>query len=527
MHPIDIYIMYFDELDLNDNVLDALYDMRFDTCTPIQEKCIPEILKGKDVLGIAQTGTGKTAAYLLPILSRLADGGFPEDANNCVIMAPTRELAQQIDQAMQGFSYYLNGVSSIAIYGGNDGNRYDQELKSLTMGADVVIATPGRLISHMTMGNVDFSKVSFFVLDEADRMLDMGFSDDIMKIAKTLPDKCQTVMFSATMPDKIEELAHSLLKNPTTVKIAVSKPAEKIKQEAYVCYDTQKLEILKQLFRQGDLKRVIIFSGKKQMVKQIQHALHRLRINSGEMHSDLDQAQRDEMMYQFKSGQIDVLVATDIVARGIDIDDIAMVINFDVPRDAEDYVHRIGRTARADRDGRAITLVNPDDIRYFKDIERFLDKTIDKVAVPEELGETPEYKTANRSAKKTRRDNRNKNAHRRKPNKNKEVRDEKREYKNNGNHNPEKSETKPNNSHKGEPREAKNNNNRNGNPNKSRNNRRRPSRNDKPQATQESLRAKRHNNPKQTQPMKENKVENKKGIKNLLQKPLKWLRSKF
>ena len=241
------------------------------------------------------------------------------------------------------------------------------------------------------------------------------------------------------------------------------------------------------------------------MVKQIQHALQRLRINSGEMHSDLDQAQRDEMMYQFKSGQIDVLVATDIVARGIDIDDIAMVINFDVPRDAEDYVHRIGRTARADRDGRAITLVNPDDIRYFKDIERFLDKTIDKVAVPEELGETPEYKTANRSAKKTRRDNRNKNAHRRKPNKNKE----------------------PNNSHKGEPREAKNNNNRNGNPNKSRNNRRRPSRNDKPQATQESLRAKRHNNPKQTQPMKENKVENKKGIKNLLQKPLKWLRSKF
>src|SRR3712207_2174103 len=246
--------MYFDELDLNDNVLDALYDMQFDTCTPVQENCIPEILKGRDVLGVAQTGTGKTAAYLLPILSKLDDGNYPKDAINCVIMSPTRELAQQIDQAMQGFGYYLNGVSSVAVYGGNDGNRYDQELKSLQLGADVVIATPGRFISHMSLGNVDMSKVSFFVLDEADRMLDMGFSDDIMKIASKLPKTCQTIMFSATMPPKIEELAKTLLKDPVEIKLAVSKPAEKIQQKGYVCYETQKLGIIKDIFKKEDMK---------------------------------------------------------------------------------------------------------------------------------------------------------------------------------------------------------------------------------------------------------------------------------
>lgn len=384
--------MYFDELDLNDNVLDALYDMHFETCTPVQEQCIPEILKGNDVLGVAQTGTGKTAAYLLPILSKLDDGGYPKDTINCVIMSPTRELAQQIDQAMQGFGYYLNGISSLAIYGGNDGNRYEQELRSLSMGADVIIATPGRLLSHLTMGNADFSKVSFFVLDEADRMLDMGFSEDIKKIAKHLPPTCQTIMFSATMPEKIEELAKTLLKNPVEIKIAVSKPAEKIKQSAYVCYEDQKMGIIKDIFKQGDLKRVIIFSGKKQKVKLINRALQKMNINCGEMHSDLEQAQRDEIMYKFKSGQTDVLVATDIVARGIDIDDITMVINFDVPRDAEDYVHRIGRTARADRDGVAITFINEADIAYFKQIEKLLEKEIEKVELPAELGKGPEYK---------------------------------------------------------------------------------------------------------------------------------------
>ena len=394
--------MYFDELDLNDNVLDALYDMRFDTCTPVQEKCIPEILKGNDVLGVAQTGTGKTAAYLLPVLSKLDDGGYPKDAINCVIMSPTRELAQQIDQAMQGFGYYLEGVSSVAVYGGNDGNRYDQELKSLRMGADVVIATPGRLITHISLGNVDLSKVSFFILDEADRMLDMGFSEDIKTIAAKLPETCQTIMFSATMPEKIEELAKTLLKNPVEIKLAVSKPAEKIKQEAYVCYETQKMTIIKDIFKAGDLKRVIVFSGSKMKVKQLAAALQQIGVNCGAMHSDLEQAERDDVMFKFKSGQYDVLVATDIVARGIDIDDIEMVINYDVPHDTEDYVHRIGRTARANRDGVAITFVNEQDMYWFQQIEKFLEKVVDKMPLPEGCGEGPEYIKLNKPAKNKR-----------------------------------------------------------------------------------------------------------------------------
>ena len=392
--------MSFDELELNDNVLDALYDMRFDTCTPVQEKCIPEILDGHDVLGVAQTGTGKTAAYLLPVLSKLDDGGYPKDAINCVIMSPTRELAQQIDQAMQGFGYYLQGVSSVAVYGGNDGNRYDQELKSLRMGADVVIATPGRLITHISLGNVDLSKVSFFILDEADRMLDMGFSEDINTIASKLPKTCQTIMFSATMPEKIEELAKTLLKDPVEIKLAVSKPAEKIKQEAYVCYETQKMTIIKDIFKAGDMKRVIVFSGSKMKVKQLAAALQQSGINCGAMHSDLEQAERDDVMFKFKSGQYDVLVATDIVARGIDIDDIEMVINYDVPHDTEDYVHRIGRTARANRDGRAITFVNEEDQYWFQQIEKFLEKVVEKMPLPEECGEGPEYIKLNKPKKK-------------------------------------------------------------------------------------------------------------------------------
>lgn len=407
--------MKFEELNLTDNVLDALYDMRFDECTPVQENCIPPILDGHDVMGVAQTGTGKTAAYLLPILSRLDSGNYSKDVVNCIVMSPTRELAQQIDQAMQGFSYYLPDVSSVAVYGGNDGNRYDQEMKSMRLGADVIIATPGRLISHISMGNIDMSKVSFFVLDEADRMLDMGFSDDIMKIASKLPKNCQTIMFSATMPKDIEKLAQSLLKNPVEVKLAVSKPAEKIKQSAYICYETQKLQIIQDIFKSGDLKRVIIFSGSKMKVKQINQALNKMKINSGEMHSDLEQAERDAIMFKFKSGQIDVLVATDIVARGIDIDDIAMVINFDVPHDAEDYVHRIGRTARADRDGVGITFVNEDDMYAFHQIEKFLEQDIQKCPLPEGCGEGPEYTTSRRpgktSAKSRRRKDRDNTAH--------------------------------------------------------------------------------------------------------------------
>lgn len=383
--------MKFEDTYLNDNILDALYDMRFDECTPIQERCIPEILDYHDIIGVAQTGTGKTAAYLLPILSMLDDGGYPKEAINCVIMSPTRELAQQIDQAMQGFGYYLDGISSVAVYGGNDGNRYDQEMKSLRMGADVVIATPGRLISHIRMGNVDLCRVSFFVLDEADRMLDMGFSDDILQIASHLPKDHQTIMFSATMPDKIQQLAKTLLHDPVEVKIAVSKPAEKIQQSAYICHEAQKTGIIKHLFKTDQLKRVILFSGKKDKVKDIYRELTKLHISCCQMHSDLSQQERDEVMYAFKTGQKDVLVATDIVARGIDIDDIRMVINYDVPHDAEDYVHRIGRTARAERDGIAITLVSEADMYRFHQIERFLEKELPKNPLPEGLGDAPEF----------------------------------------------------------------------------------------------------------------------------------------
>ena len=384
--------MDFYDLDLSDNTLDAIDAMGWTSCTPIQEKCIPEIITGKDVLGIAQTGTGKTAAYLLPILSMLDEEDFPEESINCVIMSPTRELAQQIDQAMQGFSYYMDSVSSVAVYGGNDGSRYDQEYKSMKMGADVIIATPGRLISHINMGNVDLGKVSFFVLDEADRMLDMGFYEDIISIAKLLPTSCQTIMFSATMPQKIEDLAKNILKNPAIIKLAVSKPAEKIKQMACVCHENQKIWVLKDIFKTYGQKRVIIFSSSKLKVKEINKNLRMHNINSGEMHSDLMQSQRDEVMYAFKTGQVDVLVATDIVARGIDIDDISMVINFDVPHDSEDYVHRIGRTARADHDGIAITLVRGKEVGKFMQIEKFLGHEVDKIPLPKGLGKAPEYK---------------------------------------------------------------------------------------------------------------------------------------
>lgn len=384
--------MEFEQLYLTDSILDALDDMRFTTCTPIQEKCIPLILDGKDVIGIAQTGTGKTAAYLLPILSLIDEGELPDDKVNCLIMCPTRELAQQIDQSMVGFSYYLDNVNSVAVYGGNDGSRFLTETNALKMGANVVIATPGRLLSHIQMGHVDLSDISFFVLDEADRMLDMGFSDDILKISKLLPKSRQTVMFSATMPEKIEMLAKQLMTEPDVVKIAVSKPAEKIRQTAYLCHENQKIGLLRHLFEEQSLKRVIIFCGSKIKVKEIKRMLSQKKISCAEMHSDLTQQQRDETMYDFKIGKIDILVATDIVARGIDIDDISTVINFDVPHDAEDYVHRIGRTARAERSGLAITLVRGKEVGAFMNIEKFLNRSIEKLELPESLGKGPEYK---------------------------------------------------------------------------------------------------------------------------------------
>ncbi|MGL5271878.1 MAG: DEAD/DEAH box helicase [Phocaeicola sp.] len=383
--------MKFTELNLNESVLSALEAMNFSECTPVQEHTIPVILDGKDLIAVAQTGTGKTAAFLLPVINQLSQGGYPADSINCIVMSPTRELAQQIDQQMEGFSYFMP-ISSVAVYGGNDGVRFEQEKRGLTLGADVVIATPGRLLSHINMGYVDLSKVSFFILDEADRMLDMGFAEDIMQIVKKLSKERQTIMFSATMPHKIQQLAKTILKDPVEIKLAVSRPAEKIIQTAYICYESQKLGIVQSLFKDQTPDRVIIFASSKIKVKEVTKAFKRINLNVGEMHSDLEQTQREQIMRDFKAGRTNILVATDIVARGIDIDDIRLVINYDVPNDSEDYVHRIGRTARANNDGCAITFVSEKEQTQFKAIETFLNKEIYKIPVPEELGEAPEYK---------------------------------------------------------------------------------------------------------------------------------------
>ena len=389
--------MYFTDLPLNEDLLDALYDMHFDECTPVQEHTIPQILSKKDVIGIAQTGTGKTAAYLLPLLTLLTDDSHPADAVNALIMAPTRELAKQIDQALQGFAYYMN-VNGVAVYGGNDGERYEQERRSLKQGADIVIATPGRLITHLQLGSLDLSRTTHLILDEADRMLDMGFYDDIMKIVNEMPKERQTILFSATMPDKINEMAKNIMRNPVEVKLAVSKPAENIAQGVYHCYDKDKTAIVQHIFKQTPPERVIIFASSKQKVKELNIELKRKGYNAAAMHSDLEQKQRDEVMLAFRAMKIDVLVATDIVARGIDIDDIAMVINYDVPRDPEDYVHRIGRTARAGRSGKAFTLVNAKDHFALRNIEKLLEKKVpvqdlpEGMEVPKEEPETPKKK---------------------------------------------------------------------------------------------------------------------------------------
>lgn len=387
--------MRFDETALSDDILDALEAMRFDECTPIQEQSIPHILAGRDLIAVAQTGTGKTAAYLLPVIDLIADG--PESkAPACIVMSPTRELAQQIDRQMEGFSYYIN-VTSVAIYGGTDGATFAAQQRGLKNGADVVIATPGRLIAHLQMGYVDLSKVKYFILDEADRMLDMGFYDDIMQIATKLPKERQTLMFSATMPPRIQQLAKAILKpDAAEVKIAVSRPTEAIEQSAYVCYEGQKTPLVQHLLKTVASNRVIIFASSKLNVKDLTRTLVKSGIKAAEIHSDLDQERRDEVMLGFRANHIDVLVATDILARGIDIDDIAMVINYEVPREAEDYVHRIGRTARAGQGGKAVTLVGPAEQPKFGQIERFLRYEVRKNDMPEHLGEAPSYDPSRR-----------------------------------------------------------------------------------------------------------------------------------
>lgn len=393
--------MNFTETDLNDYLLDALDSMGFEQCTPIQEKAIPPLLEGRDLIGVAQTGTGKTAAFLLPVLNELSYGDYPADHINCLIMAPTRELAKQIDEQLQGFSYFVP-VSSSAVYGGNDGPEFARQRQGLKLGADIIVATPGRLISHLSLGYVDLSQVSFFILDEADRMLDMGFSEDILQIASFLPKERQTIMFSATMPPKIQKLAQTILTDPVRVEIAVSKPAEKICQQAVYLYETQKLNAVKEIFASMETPaRSLIFASSKLKVKELARTLRQHHYDVAEMHSDLDQAQRDEVMHRFKNGTVKMLVATDIVARGIDIDDIGLVMNFDVPREGEDYVHRIGRTARAGAEGRAITLVNEKDLSRFRRIEKFLGKPVEKLELACAVMDVEPAKTSRSTGKKT------------------------------------------------------------------------------------------------------------------------------
>ncbi len=376
--------MTFEELDLSDDVLDALYDMNFSECTPIQEQAIPAALQGRDLIAVAQTGTGKTAAFLLPVINELGKRAASEKVK-CVVMTPTRELAMQIDAQMDGFSYFLP-ISSLAIYGGTDGAGFSQQQKALKSGAEVIIATPGRLLAHLQMGYVDLSEVEFFILDEADRMLDMGFYDDIMQIVTRLPQARHTMMFSATMPPKIQKLAKTVLHNPVEIKIAVSRPTEKIDQSAYICTERMKPALLCHIFSTISSKRVIVFASSKLKVKELARELRRKHLQVGEMHSDLEQKARDVVMRDFRNGHTDILVATDILARGIDIDDISMVVNYDVPHDAEDYVHRIGRTARANADGIAITLVGERDRRKFRFIEDFLGYQVKRGEIPEEIG---------------------------------------------------------------------------------------------------------------------------------------------
>ena len=358
--------------------------------TPIQEKAIPIILEGRDLIACAQTGTGKTAAFLLPVLNKLLQEDHKDSEVHALIMVPTRELAVQISSHLDGLTYF-SSISSIAVYGGGDGGSFVREKQALSNGVDIVVATPGKLISHLNMGYVKMKELKYLILDEADRMLDMGFHDDIMRIISHLPEKRQTLLFSATMPPKILQLSKTILKDPGEISIALSKPPETIKQSAYVVYDTQKMGVIQHVLAEQPYTSILIFCSKKQTVKQLTAQLQKKGYKAKDIHSDLDQTQREDVLLEFASKRLPILVATDILSRGIDIDQIELVINYDVPPDGEDYVHRIGRTARAETKGTAITLINPDDHFKFQRIEKLIGKTVEKAALPASLGEGPVY----------------------------------------------------------------------------------------------------------------------------------------
>ena len=381
--------MKFNEFGFDQRLLEGIASMGFETATKIQEQAIPILLAGKDLIGSAQTGTGKTAAFLLPITNKLIQTGHSKSIEALVIV-PTRELAVQIDQHMQGLSYFTS-VSSIAIYGGTDGTAFSKEKQALTEGADIVVCTPGRMIAHLNMGYVNLEGLQFLVLDEADRMLDMGFVDDIMKIITYLPKQRQTMLFSATMPKEIRELSKKLLKDPEEISISLSKPVEKILQLAYVVYDPQKIPLLKYILQPIKDRSVLIFCSSKSSTKELARELKRMGLAAEEIHSDLTQGERENVLMSFRNRELRILVATDILSRGIDIENIDMVVNYDVPHDGEDYVHRVGRTARAEASGVAITLINPKDQYKFSVIERLLEKPVHKAVVPIQFGEAPVY----------------------------------------------------------------------------------------------------------------------------------------
>ena len=382
--------MKFDEFKLHEQLLDGLYYMGFEKATPIQEQAIPQILDGRDLIGTAQTGTGKTAAFILPILDKLAND--PKDGIRTLVIVPTRELAVQIEQQVQGFSYYVD-ITSIAVYGGGDSASFTEQSRALKRGAEIVVATPGKLISLLNMGDVNLKNLDYLVLDEADRMLDMGFYDDIQKIISFLPEKKrQTLMFSATMPPKINKLAKSILNNPFEIKIAISKPAEGVTQEVYFTYDAQKNPLVKTIIAsKPEYKSILLFTSTKKNVFEIVRQLKGNGYSVEGISSDLDQRERENVLMRFRSRDTKVLVATDVLSRGIDIKDINLVINYDVPGDAEDYVHRIGRTARAETKGEAITFVNEDDMYKFVRIERLIEREVPKLENPKEIGEGPKY----------------------------------------------------------------------------------------------------------------------------------------
>jgi hypothetical protein len=375
-------------------LLEGIEASGYENATPVQEQVIPPILEGRDIIASAQTGTGKTAAFLLPVMNKLLS--IPsEGLVRTLIIVPTRELAIQISQHLEGLSYFTD-VSSIAIYGGNDGQNFVAEKKALQMGADIVVCTPGRMISHLNMGYANMKGLKYLILDEADRMLDMGFQDDINRIIQTLPTERQTLLFSATMPEKIRQLARNNLKNPVEVNIAISKPPEKIVQRAYVIYEPQKLPLILHLLKNTSFKSCLIFCSSKIEVKNLNRTLRLKKFSSEEMHSDLEQNQREEIIGGFTSVRIPILVATDILSRGIDIDTIDLVINYEVPHDGEDYIHRIGRTARAEADGMAFTFVSEREQNKFASIEQLIGKEVEKAVVPEELGPVPPYQPRSR-----------------------------------------------------------------------------------------------------------------------------------